>query len=878
MKIAACTIVAQNYLAHARVLADSFLDAMPEASFVIVQLDGPQEVPHRDRCTVVTPFEIGIDASEVHRMLTIYDVQEFATSVKPWALETLLDDGAEAAFYLDPDIDVHRSLHDVAVKAVQHGIVVTPHALSPMPRDGHMPSEQDILRAGVYNLGFLCVSQAARPFLMWWQQRLRRDCICKPESGYFVDQRWVDFAPGMFDVHILREPEWNVAYWNLSARRFSGEAGSYLVDDRPLGFFHFSGYGPHSPHLLSKHQGPSPRVLLSDNAALLALCTSYRERLLGHGFDDASVRSFEWACLPDGTPLDVRMRRAYRAALMASEAGAPEPPDPFTETTAFLAWLAESDDGVVSRYLREAWNDQPHLQAIFLDIETNPARFIGWAKTSGRASIPKKLRRSVCRLPGKRPFDINFAAPTDIRPGVAIAGYFRAELGVGEAARCLLRGIETSGERHATFTYSDTMSRQQHAHKDASRLHDYDVNIVCVNADMLPSFARDASSSFFQNRYTIGLWFWEASEFPDRNVPAFDYVDEVWVSSEFVAKAIRAKSSKPVHVAPLAIATPAVEELDREALGLPEAFTYLFSYDMLSIVERKNPLGLIDAFCEAFAPGEGPILVLKSINGDKRLQDLERVRFAARNRPDIFVIDGYLTSSQKNGLMAACDCYVSLHRSEGYGLTMAEAMALAKPVIATGFSGNLAFMDEHVARLVTFKKTRVPQGCDPYPPGAIWASPDTAHAAACMREIWLDPESARALGERGREAIADRASAKRCAEFITSRLDEIRMTDNKHSNAKRAGLEVDARTNVIAPHTPWNATSRFGKFGGLYRRLLRMALRPILVRHEEQTQAMIREIASAQADINELADELQRVTGELEQAVPAETPQTTQVR
>jgi glycosyltransferase involved in cell wall biosynthesis len=221
------------------------------------------------------------------------------------------------------------------------------------------------------------------------------------------------------------------------------------------------------------------------------------------------------------------------------------------------------------------------------------------------------------------------------------------------------------------------------------------VNIVAVNADQLRNFARHVGSGFFEGRYTIGVWAWELDEFPDVWSDAFSMVDEIWASSEFSRCAFAGATTKPVFTFPLPVLPPRPRPgLNRAGLGLPDGFIFHFAFDFLSGVERKNPSGLIKAFTAAFAPGGGPTLVLKAVNGDQRLAQLEELKLLAAKRPDIVVIDRYLDHEANATLMDACDCYVSLHRSEGFGLSMAEAMALGKPVIATAYSGNLDFMDD----------------------------------------------------------------------------------------------------------------------------------------------------------------------------------------
>ena len=215
-----CTIVARNYLAFAHQLAASFARHHPAARFVVLVVD---DEPGSD----VDQFpemwglsRLNEDPRELATMAGMYSVMEFATAVKPWLLETLLAEHDGPVVYLDPDCEVHAPLDDVVAPALREGMVLTPHLLGPMPRDGKRPNEADILGAGVYNLGFLAVGPAARSsgFLEFWRERLRRDAVVDPERMLFTDQRWVDFAP-QFPHVICRDPGCNVAYWNVWGRR-----------------------------------------------------------------------------------------------------------------------------------------------------------------------------------------------------------------------------------------------------------------------------------------------------------------------------------------------------------------------------------------------------------------------------------------------------------------------------------------------------------------------------------------------------------------------------------------------------------------------------------------------------------------------------------
>jgi glycosyltransferase involved in cell wall biosynthesis len=200
---------------------------------------------------------------------------------------------------------------------------------------------------------------------------------------------------------------------------------------------------------------------------------------------------------------------------------------------------------------------------------------------------------------------------------------------------------------------------------------------------------------------------------------------------------------------------------------------FLFTFDFLSVLKRKNAMGLIDAFSLAFSPNEGPILFLKTINGDKRIRELEKLRWHARNRSDVFIIDTYLENEQTAALMNDADCYVSLHRSEGLGLTMAEAMLLGKPVIATAYSGNMDFMKEDTALLVPWLRTKVGTDGEGYPANCEGAEPNLAKAAEYMRQVFDDPNFGESMGMRAQADLLSRFSPEVCGNRMKNRLQEI---------------------------------------------------------------------------------------------------------
>lgn len=448
------------------------------------------------------------------------------------------------------------------------------------------------------------------------------------------------------------------------------------------------------------------------------------------------------------------------------------------------------------------------------------------------------------------------------RPGVNLVGFLEGELGLGEVARKLGRGLEHAGVPFSAISYRRAPTRQPHPVEiPISDEASFDTNIVCLNADYLHTFLADAGVDFFAGRYTIGVWFWESSVFRPENLEGFRFVDEVWVASEYVRRTVSAEADVPVLVVPLPVEEPAPSTISREELGLPEGFMFLFLFDFVS-AQRKNPTAVVEAFKQAFEPGEGPVLVLKSINGGERKpQWLEELVAASDGRPDIHIVDEYVPADRRDALIAACDCYVSLHRSEGFGLTMAEAMAHAKPVIATGYSGNLDFMTESNSYLVPYLLTPVPSDWWAYSPGAEWAEPDVPAAAAYMRQVYEDRDEARVRAERSRAAILDAFSLDRTARFIGRRLAKIREQDRRTAAVPTRDLRspILQLSQELGRGIGASLTGDGGRRPRFARRLLLRALWPYLAEQHKLHSTTLDAIASLQRSVDDLGASLARL-------------------
>ncbi len=868
-----CTIIAKNYLAQARVLARSFAKHNPGGECTVLVIDEYEGFidPAAEPFKLVTPEQIG--CREFAEMVARYDVLELSTAVKPWLLAHLLErEGAPAITYLDPDIEVHGSLERLDELARERGLVLTPHNTVPLPDDGKRPNQLDILLAGVYNLGYVSLgaSDETSQLLKWWRERLLNDCRVDPLGGYFVDQRWFDLAPGLVsDCVVMRDHRYNVAYWNLHSRSLEQTDSGYRVDGEPLAFFHYSGFDPQQPEVLSRHQS---RIEMTRGTALHSICHGYASALLAEGYRETSSWSYSFHTLPSGARFSRRLRALYEIALERGEvSGSPFSP---TGDAAFMTWLAEPSPGAppgVNRLLAAIYGERSDLQAAFPDVAgADHAGFLAWAAQTGVVEEP-----ALGVLTAPRPALPAAPAPATATPvpvlpanvvraargpgwGVNVVGYFRSELGTGEAARQMVSALDEAGVPLLPI-HGATIppNRQGHAFTHLAPGDAwFPVNVICMNADALGEFAAQAGPGFFANRYSVGMWFWEVEKFPATSRAAFDHVDELWLPTEHIISAVGPGSPVPITKITLPVEMGPVMPASRSELDMPEGFMFLFSFDHHSVFERKNPLAVVEAYKQAFAADEGAVLVIKSINGDRAPDEHQRLVDAAAGRPDVHIVDGYLEPSRKNMLVDSCDCYVSLHRAEGFGLTMAEAMYLGKPVIATAYSGNLDFMTAVNSYLVDYSPVAIGEGAAPYPAEAQWAEPDVAHAARLMREVFDDRASSAQVGARAAEDIRRTHSAKAAAEVITERLELLRETHHARLRAAlapvagAAGVEQLAREGAAAA-----SPSRLGRAGLLLRRIVFRAIKPYRVRQQLLDERIAGVLAASEERLAELEAE-----------------------
>lgn len=364
-------------------------------------------------------------------------------------------------------------------------------------------------------------------------------------------------------------------------------------------------------------------------------------------------------------------------------------------------------------------------------------------------------------------------------PGVNLVGYFRAQFGLAECARAYARALMAAG---IPVAFHDVDLGIPHDRGERSLEHrlsstlPHPVTILFVNPDYLAQALEEIGPARLQSSYLIGCWFWELERLPESWLPALDQVDEVMVATRFVEQATKAVTDKPIFNVPIPLSPLPDSGLQRADFGLdPGAFVFLFTFDFSSWVWRKNPLAVVTAFKRAFAADRHDVqLLIKSSNGFRHPEWFRMVVEAVDGDHRILLRDDVIERPHLIALQRCADAYVSLHRAEGFGMGMAESMSMAKPVIATAWSGNMSFMDEDSAALVGYRMIPVEPGQYREGDGQHWAEADTQQAADWMRRLADHPEEARQLGERGRAHVEEILSPQRVAATILQRLREIR--------------------------------------------------------------------------------------------------------
>lgn len=870
-----CTIIAKNYLSHARVLARSLAEHAPGSRLWTLIIDDYTSYidPAHEPFEVLSPSDIGCDAFTY--MALRYTVLELSTAVKPWLLRHLMELTGQPVTYLDPDIKVYGPLDELDELARRHGVALIPHNNVPIPLDGRRPSQVDVMIAGVYNLGYVSVAPGSEVdhLLDWWAERLRRDCRVDPIWGYFVDQRWFDLVPGFLtEFAIIRDPEYNLAYWNLHSRRLEHDGQRYLVDGRPLAFFHFSGFDPRHPLILSRHQD---RIDVAAHPVLERLLGEYARDVMGQEHAVSSRWPYSYLALGDGTQIDEVVRSFCEEFADEHEGNGQSVLSPFTLAGArnFHEWLASDAPGSppgVNRVLARVYQQRGDLRERFPDLRGSDRNgLLDWVRKYGVHEIPLLAKVSPVNADGHRdlpsepdglpPLEAGSSTPADNPAGVNVVGSFASDREVGEVARQILRAFDQVGI--PAVPVDEPARQESEENLDFSTVGPegaaYGVNLICLPPGGLVEFVRHAGERFFAGRYSIGLWFETESTAEETLTDAASLLQEIWTPSSYVAEQLRPHVSNLVRAVPIPVRPAQLVPLSRAALGMEDGrCVFLSSFDLSDGLARPNPIGVIDAFTRAFGPSDAVRLIIDCVRGEFEGPLPEELRAAAAGHPSVELVEAAFSRPESVARLSLADCYVSLHRADAFGFTLAQAMSLGKPVIATGYSGNLEFMDEENSWLV---KAR-PSSSSADTSGHAWCEPDLEHAAELMRRAYEDPGARRELGALAAAELARKHSPYVSAEIMRRRLESIRATGRASRGlppARGRSRALDyAQAVVNAGPTTTARTGPGRRARGTIRAAVLRALKPYTSYQEKANAAILAAVEELNTSLRSSIEEL----------------------
>ncbi len=536
---------------------------------------------------------------------------------------------------------MYASLEPFIAALPAGGVALVPRVAS-LPDDGMRPDYAALLDAGEINPAMVAVSRgdAASTFLDWWLRRR--------EEGAVSDGRRLSLAHEQLrEIVVVADPGCGASYWNLHERPLARDGDRVTAAGSALRTMHFGGFRPDRPYWLSED---ATRVRVIEDPVLSELCGDYAERIMGAGWTPPVRQLIGMQRLGNGQRVDHLVRALWTEAIEDGRDFGDPLAAPAAE--AFVSWMREpaqrgGGEGV-NRYLYAAYLTRPDLQREFANLDSGDGqRLVAWAWQHGRREVLAELV-------------VSEAAPEASVLGgqlaVNVIGYLGETLGLAEAARLYIAALQAAGVPVSTTAISPDLPVEEsqatitrygsRAYEDVRSGVEPAFNLACLNGDHLAELVRLRGEEVLLGLPTIGQWGWETDVLPPSWIPAFRLVDEVWVYSRFMAENLGRLLPMPVVVVPPAIVAPDPTRAELP-IAFDDRFTFVFMLDFFSTLRRKNALGLVDAFTRAFSPGEGPRLLLKTINARFRPEAADELHHRAGDRPDIEFFDEYLDPAQK---------------------------------------------------------------------------------------------------------------------------------------------------------------------------------------------------------------------------------------
>ncbi|GAA4148924.1 glycosyltransferase [Chryseobacterium ginsenosidimutans] len=362
--------------------------------------------------------------------------------------------------------------------------------------------------------------------------------------------------------------------------------------------------------------------------------------------------------------------------------------------------------------------------------------------------------------------------------GVNVFGFIGGEFGLGEAVRLIIKALNKAEIPVSLINY-DIKTNHRHedsTFKDYSNDAVYPINLVLLGPSEGKKILAHYPEHFFKNKYNIFYLNWESEYIPQEYVDNLNFYDEIWVPAQYCKDILVKYCDLPVNVIPYPIEIEVDDKKDEESENFynNDSFNFFFMFDYNSTLERKNTLNLINAFEKAFGKTDKSVsLTIKTSKSTKFAKERELLESRISGFQNIKIVEKIYDKQTLYKIIRGCDAYVSLHRSEGFGLTMAEAMFFGKPVIATNYSGNLEFMNDENSFLVDFKKAKIDSSIINYDSNTVWSEPNVDHAAELMKQVKENSDIVKNKAVKGQETMLSDFSVKKIGEIVNTRVNNI---------------------------------------------------------------------------------------------------------
>lgn len=826
------SICSVNYLPTAKILISSLEKNVEEDIFLIIcdkKREKVKDFFQKSRVNLLFVEDLKISGFEEFKLR--YSILELNTAIKPFIFKFLFKK-YKKVFYFDPDIEVEKNLRKLIESLDNHDAIITPHILSPYNDDAR-PNLKDITNSGIYNLGFLGLKKISKNyFLDWWAEKCKYHCYSDIDKGLFTDQKFCDYLPVFIkNTFIYPYHDANIAYWNMHERAITQKGDSFFSNGQDILFFHFSGLvfdKSFNFKKLSKHENRF-KEKISDPLknkidCYLSGLKTFTEELNSlkidttYGFDeykgfklDAFSRAYIHKINLEGIKLDV--------------------------TEISKEWFFEKTTEIESlkkfpRYFLGIYYARKDLQETFnLNNASNQNSYFQWIRNEialGNLSsslfplLPKSalsktkfLSRNTIFIFLKRIYNLNpvffsqdifinlrrrlkssllhqtfsgendLNAPIKILPeykgekitknGVNLFGYFNRNTGLAVGVNLMKNIFEKIKINTSTHNVNiDDNSLIAPLEKNSKV---WDISLFHINADQTGNFAPNLQEQHL-NTYRIGYWAWELEKFPSEPLTNAKFLNDIWVPSNFIADSIE----RSCFIRPKVIPHPVLDHNENNfclnaKYNFKDKFNVTGIFDLNSYIDRKNPNGILETYkkaCKDKNFQKNSHLILKISGTFNKKRAISKILSEAKKaKISLTIIDENLSNSEMESLRNSTNVFISLHRSEGFGLNIIENMNAGNIVIATNYSGNTDYMNDTNSLLVDFELIPIRDGQYPYGEGQFWAEPCIDHA--CEKLLWsyYNKNEAQKIAKRAKSFVTKKFSLEAIGKIVKKEIANI---------------------------------------------------------------------------------------------------------